>query len=578
MFLILACLGVSVAEKKTFKQLMDTDDDELTDDELKIKYAPVHYGPVWERGEDGRFILPEHTLGWQIAEWCTYYLGPLGDGDRFTFTLEQLRFVLWWYAVDDDGRFVYPSRGMLQRIKGWGKDPLLAVLCLVEAFGPSVFSGWDRNGEPIGKRREFARVQLAAVDFSQTENTFEMFTRLVTDRLEHDCDVKVMSRQVFGFRRSCCIERLSASPRNKEGNRPTFILYNETQHWLPSNGGQRLKNTLGGNLSKTNGRSLAITNAPSPGEGSVAEGDRQSAMWALEGRVKEDTIFFDSLEAPEHAPVNERVFKIVYNMVRGDSVWCNADRTWEEVTDPTRAVSESRRMFYNQVWMAEGRLYSPEDWKRLERKDTLNLGDTVCLGFDGGKSDDATALVAVRVSDGLAVPLLLEERPPDWEGRWEVDREKVDSAVHKAFRDFNVVGFYADVALWESYIHEWELAYAPQLVVRAPNGPIRYDMRGSLKRTVGLHERFLSAVLEGKVSAGGPQGLLLSLKRHFLNVVRKDTTWGVSFTKDGRESKLKVDLYAAWMLAYGAYCEFQLEESMRVANAVEEDTEWFVYS
>ena len=195
-----------MAEKKTFKQLMDTDDNELTDDELKIKYAPVHYGPVWERGEDGHFILPEHSLGWQIAEWCTYYLGPLDDGDHFTFTLEQLRFVLWWYAVDDDGQFVYPSRGMLQRIKGWGKDPLLAVLCLVEAFGPSVFSGWGKDGEPIGRRRERARVQLAAVDFSQTENTFEMFTHLVTDRLEHDCDVKVMSRQEIG--RASCRERV----------------------------------------------------------------------------------------------------------------------------------------------------------------------------------------------------------------------------------------------------------------------------------------------------------------------------------------------------------------------------------
>ena len=573
-------LGVSVAEKKTIKQLMDTDDDELTDDELKIKYAPVHYGPVWERGEDGRFILPEHTLGWQIAEWCTDYLNPLDSSQEvFTFTLEQLRFVLWWYAIDENGKFLYPTHGMLQRIKGWGKDPLLAVLCLVEAFGPSVFSGWGRDGEPLAIRREWAEVQLVAVNHKQTDNTFKMIRRLVTDRLRKAYGLEVMEESVRGIHRTTSIERLSSSPRGIEGNRPTFCLYNETHHWLKSNGGIALRDTIDGNLSKTPGcRSLAITNAYAPGEGSVAEKDRETAMWALEGTIRANSIFYDSLEAPAHAPVNERVFKLVYEMVRGDSVWCDPETTWNLVSQPSRAVSKSRRMFYNQVWMAEGRLYSPEDWKRLERKDTLNLGDTVCLGFDGGKSDDATALIAVRVSDGLAVPLLLEERPPDWEGRWEVDREKVDSAVHKAFRDYKVVGFYADVALWESYIHEWELAYAPQLVVRAPNGPIRYDMRGSLKRTVGLHERFLSAVLEGKVSAGGPQGLLLSLKRHFLNVVRKDTTWGVSFTKDGRESKLKVDLYAAWMLAYGAYCEFQLEESMRVASGVEEDTEWFVYS
>lgn len=64
------------------------------------------------------------------------------------------------------------------------------------------------------------------------------------------------------------------------------MLYNETQHWLPANGGQRLKTVLGGNLSKTRGRYLAITNAYSPGENSVAEGDHAAAMDALEGALR----------------------------------------------------------------------------------------------------------------------------------------------------------------------------------------------------------------------------------------------------------------------------------------------------
>lgn len=139
--------------------------------------------------------------------------------------------------------------------------------------------------------------------------------------------------------------------------------------------------------------------------------------------------------------MNERAFRLVYNMVRGDSVWCDWESAWNEACDPERSISESRRMFYNQVWMAEGRLYSPEDWKRIEANGDLEPGDTICLGFDGGKSDDATALMAIRVSDGLSVPLLLEERPAEWEGHWEVNREIVESAVHKAFRDYNVVAF-----------------------------------------------------------------------------------------------------------------------------------------
>jgi len=66
--------------------------------------------------------MPEHTLGWEVAGWCSeYILDPRSSIDEprpWIFTNEQLRFVLWWFAVDEAGRFVYRS-GVLQRLKGW---------------------------------------------------------------------------------------------------------------------------------------------------------------------------------------------------------------------------------------------------------------------------------------------------------------------------------------------------------------------------------------------------------------------------------------------------------------------------
>src|SRR4051794_10284453 len=83
---------------------------------------PVFFGHTWQRDADGLFVLPEQTLGWAIAYWCyANLLGP--DGNPWVFTDEQLRFVLWMYAVDDDGNFLYREI-VLQRLKGWGKDPL----------------------------------------------------------------------------------------------------------------------------------------------------------------------------------------------------------------------------------------------------------------------------------------------------------------------------------------------------------------------------------------------------------------------------------------------------------------------
>lgn len=74
-------------------------------------------GNTWRVHEDGSWYLPERTLGWQVLGWCSSYLQN-EDGEPWKFTLEQVRFILWWYAVDGRGRFLYRT-GVLQRLKGW---------------------------------------------------------------------------------------------------------------------------------------------------------------------------------------------------------------------------------------------------------------------------------------------------------------------------------------------------------------------------------------------------------------------------------------------------------------------------
>lgn len=91
---------------------------QLTPEEIDA-LAPVYIGPTWQTDEDGNWLLPERTLGWEIAAWCTRWLRNMDGTGHWEFTLEQLRFLLWWYAVDEAGRFVY-RKGVLQRMKGWG--------------------------------------------------------------------------------------------------------------------------------------------------------------------------------------------------------------------------------------------------------------------------------------------------------------------------------------------------------------------------------------------------------------------------------------------------------------------------
>ena len=85
----------------------------------------MEHGPTWKRGADGGWLLPEHTLGWDFLAWCGYWLRDSKARTPWKWTLEQARFWLWFYALDDEGRPLHDN-AVLQRLKGWGKDPMAA--------------------------------------------------------------------------------------------------------------------------------------------------------------------------------------------------------------------------------------------------------------------------------------------------------------------------------------------------------------------------------------------------------------------------------------------------------------------
>ena len=101
--------------------------------------TPVAIGPTWQRNPDwngepfdgsdpetSEYLLPEFTLGWQILKWISENcladeVDETGKPMPFNATDEQKRFILWWYAIDARGKFVY-REGVLQRLKGWGRQ------------------------------------------------------------------------------------------------------------------------------------------------------------------------------------------------------------------------------------------------------------------------------------------------------------------------------------------------------------------------------------------------------------------------------------------------------------------------
>jgi hypothetical protein len=96
-------------------------------------------------------------------------------GKPFELTLDQFRFLLWFYAVDEDGRWLF-NHAARRLAKGSGKSPFAAVVALTEFCGPVRLERFDDrlDGGCKGKPVDMPLVQIAATAESQTANTMRM--------------------------------------------------------------------------------------------------------------------------------------------------------------------------------------------------------------------------------------------------------------------------------------------------------------------------------------------------------------------------------------------------------------------
>ena len=506
--------------------------------------AAVADAPVSEAIRFGPTGAPDRSLAEQIAAWCWDYLrlpdGP-DAGDPWVFTDEQYRFLAWWYAHDEQGRWLY-RRATLRRMKGWGKDPLGAVLCAVEAFGPCrVGPGGRAIRHPAGW------VQVVAVSRDQTRTTMRLFPGLIPESTREELRVDVHKEIVHIDGGRSVIEAITSSPHSAEGPRSTFVLRNEIQNWLASNEGHEMADVIDGNLAKSrdgSARALSLCNAHVPGLDSVGEREWDAFQAIEQGRSRATGVLYDSLEAPpDTSLVEEESLRRGLELARGDAIWLDVDRLIGEIWDPRTPASESRRKYLNQLVAAEDAWVAPHEWDVLaDRSLRLEEGEQIALGFDGGKSDDHCALVAVRIDTGDAH--VLDVWDPERYGG-EAPRDQIDGAVEQAFERFDVVAFYSDLAEWESYVDRWAEAHARTLCARAtPKNAVAWDMRRSKESTRAaewLHDEIVEQAFRYDADP--------RLRQHVLNARRRINPHGVTFGKEHRESKRKVDALAALMLA-----------------------------
>lgn len=531
-------------------------------------YPPVTIGPTWQIDSNGYWLLPERSIGWQGLGWCGTTLQH-GRGQPWRFTLEQARFWLWWYAIDEFGVFSYRD-AVLQRLKGWGKDPFGACWLANEMLGPCRFVEFWHGTEAVATDHPDAWVQTAAVSLEQTKNTMRLFPGLFTPEGRSRYELQIGKEYVHGMRGRRFMQAVTSSPATLEGNRSTAVLCNEIHLWDTSNEGDEMWAVIQRNNAKApdgGARTLSITNAYEPGRDSIGERRRTTYEKMVAGSNLTTGILYDSLEAAPEAPLTAEAAPLVVPSIRGDSVWLRPTNIVQQILDEDNPPSQSRRWWYNQITAAEEAWVTAQQWDscRDESKE-LKPGDQIVEFFDGSKSDDNTALTACRISDGAVFCRRVWARPPDYPG-WTVPRDQVDDLVRADWHTYDVVAFWADPSAgedetgeryWDSYIDAWGRDFGgdgpdPQQLCIWPvesgyrRHAVLWDMREAahVKMFTEACERTLADIESRSFVHDGH----LVLRAHVLNARRRPNNYGVAIGKESRMSAKKID---AGVTAIGA--------------------------
>lgn len=508
---------------------------------------PLRTAPEWEDLEARGLDL---SLGWATIDWIEEYL-VAEDGEPMRLTREQANFILAFYARNEHG-WVY-RRAVLRRAKGWGKSPFIGAICLAELCGPP--------SELVG----IPWVVVAGVSEAQSANTLDAIRAMAEPRAE-ELGLDIGITRIYCPRNRGKLVPITANAATQEGARPTFAVMDEVHHWTATNGGKKLARVVRRNLAKVRGRSVVTTNAHDPSEDTVARDLFDAHRAQTEGRTKRKDLLYDCLEAPGAVDLaDEEQLKLALVCAYGDSYWVDHDALISEIYSPDTPPEDARRFYLNQIVAAADAWVKPWQWDNNHKRDlaplkraahgTWKRGDRVALGFDGGRTDDSSALVCVRISDGAAFLLGLWEKPEGPQGNgWEVDHDKVREAVDEAFATLDVVAFFSDRAEWETDVDNWRDEYAERLKVKATGKhAVAWDMRAHQADTTRGAEGLWRAIIDCEVPHDGDE----RLARHVHNARRRVGRYGISFGKDGRESPRKVDAVAALLLACMARTAFK---------------------
>ncbi|MCL1922794.1 MAG: hypothetical protein FWG15_02845 [Propionibacteriaceae bacterium] len=524
-----------------------------------------------KKSKDARHLLASMSLGPAIIDWAEGRTDEPGlihpiSGRRWVFTPGQKRFLVLWYLVNEEGRFVYRS-GVKRGSKGSGKDPMAGALANAELCGPVEFAGFV-GGRPVGVRRGLPLVQIASNSEEQSKDLLRVANAMWSKAAREFYGLDVGATRTVVKDTGGRFEVTTASEASSEGDPVTAGIMNESHHMTESSGGKKLAAVARRNAAKSpsqiQARVIEFTNAHMPGMGSVAEDSfeawqKQQAL----GYPGALDILYDSIEAPPDTDVltakgRMRGLKAAYM----DAPWADLPRLSDEMLDPRTSVADAIRYYLNGLATEEDAWVDAAKFDALASQFLIEDDTPVALFLDCSKSEDATALIGCTL-DYRVFEVGVWERPKGPRGMgWLVPREDVDSAVRDALNRYKVQWFGIDpgpakdgddeALYWAYMIDGLARDYRDSLPLWASPGvggsPVLFDMRhstsGSRKRNFDFTKT--AELLQSWIDQEGESSPLRwdgspTLRRHVHNAKARPNLYGTSLGKVTRDSSKTVD-------------------------------------
>lgn len=495
-------------------------------------------------------------------------------GDQLTLYEWQVRFLGNHYLVRPDAEwhpdrpvlgpaFVHRRSGMVGPQK-LGKDPMEAAQICLEGDGPALFAGWAgpddgwscrdhgcgcgweypyEPGEPMGMRWPTALVQVTAVSEDATANTYSALRPMIEQGPLSE-RIRKTSEEFIRLPGGGRIDVVTASATSRLGQRVTFVSQGEAGLYLKRNGMMGVADTQYRGLAGMGGRAVWHTNAWDPSEGSLAqrEWEHPSPDVHIQFDRPPSGLSFTSRED------RWRIYRAVYpaDVRRENGGHVDLDAIEAEAAGIiAHDWPQAARFFGNQIVTGSGKAFEPARWEELARPDhVVPEGAGVALGFDGSRTGDWTALVAVELATGHLWPLGVWD-PADHGG--EIPREAVDTAVDAAFERYRVARMYADPPYWKDELAGWQGRHGDKVV-------LRWETYRS--RPMGFAVRAFATAIETRALSHDGDRVLAT---HVGNATRRAlndrddkgaTLW--TLQKETPDSPRKIDAAVAAVLAWEA--------------------------